>query len=84
MSRPWWSDMRATKNLISEAELVTDSCDPAWPAVWGAEVLGRAIGHELRHELETEPARVSWPPFADFIDPALDIVLVGYHIADVL
>jgi len=75
--------MRAIKNLISEAELVTDAGDPAWPAVWGAEVLGRAIGHELRYELLTgEPQRP--PVLAAFIDSSLDKMLVGYHIADVL
>ena len=75
--------MRAIKNLISEAELVTDAGDPAWPAVWGAEVLGRAIGHELRWELDNRQFRTAFS-FGGLIDPALNSVLVGYHIADVL
>jgi hypothetical protein len=75
--------MRAIKNLIREAELVTDACDPAWPAVWGAEVLGRAIGHELRHWLDSGDPRDSIA-YAEFIDPSLNKVLVGFHIADVL
>jgi hypothetical protein len=75
--------MRAIKNLISEAELVTDAGDPAWPAVWGAEVLGRAIGHELRWELvHGEPQRP--PVLASFIDPSLDKMLIAHHVADVL
>jgi hypothetical protein len=82
--------LRAIRNLIREAELVTDTCDPAWPAVWGAEVLGHAIGHELRWELDTyDPddftgRREGSPNFADMIDPALSLELVGHHIADVL
>jgi hypothetical protein len=49
----------------------------------GAEVLGRAIGHELRACLDAhEP--FAWPGFADFIDPSLSATLVGHHIADVL
>lgn len=79
--------MRAIKNLISEAELVTDAGDPAWPAVWGAEVLGRAIGHELRWELdrwELDNGRGARLSFHPFIDQSLDRMLVGYHIADVL
>jgi hypothetical protein len=76
--------MRAIRNLISEAELVTDAGDPAWPAVWGAEVLGRAIGHELRYWLETDEPTAA-PNFAEFIDPSLlSRTLVGLHIADVL
>jgi len=74
--------VRAIKNLIREAELVTDAGDPAWPAVWGAEVLGRAIGHELRWELDNRQYKTA--AFSPFIDPALNKVLVGYHIADVL
>ena len=75
--------MRAIKNLINEAELVTDAGDPAWPAVWGAEVLGRAIGHELRHWLDSGDPRDPGA-YLEFIDPSLDSVLVGHHIADVL
>jgi len=75
--------VRAIKNLIREVELITDFCDPAWPPAWGAEVLGRAIGHELRWELRHgEPQRP--PVLASFIDPSLDKMLIGYHIADVL
>ena len=75
--------MRAIKNLIREAELVDGYADPAWPPIWGAEVLGRAIGHELRYWLlRDEPG--GFPVFAEFIDPSLDSVLVGHHIADVL
>jgi hypothetical protein len=76
--------MRAIKNLIREAELVTDSCDPAWPRVWGAEVLGRAIGHELRYELDTGQPFTRCGGFSPFIDSSLPSDLVGYHIADVL
>jgi len=79
--------MRAIKNLISEAELVTDAGDPAWPAVWGAEVLGRAIGHELRWEFASSGFGIESPwsrGFHELLDPSLDSVLVGYHIADVL
>jgi hypothetical protein len=75
--------MRAIKNLLREAELVTDSCDPAWPAVWGAEVLGRAIGHELRWELDHDGHAIPGS-FRVFVSPPLDSVLVGRHIADVL
>jgi hypothetical protein len=76
--------MRAIKNLISEVELVTDAGDPAWPAVWGAEVLGRAIGHELRWELTTHDMKPH-VSFGDLIDrQLLSAELVGYHIADVL
>jgi hypothetical protein len=75
--------MRAIKNLIREAELVTAAGDPAWPPVWGAEVLGRAIGHELRWELTADDHHLNII-FTDLIDPSLDEVLVGYHIADVL
>jgi hypothetical protein len=74
--------VRAIKNLISEAELVTDAGDPAWPAVWGAEVLGRAIGHELRYELTADD--FCGVGFVPFIDSSLDRLLVGLHIADVL
>jgi hypothetical protein len=75
--------MRAIKNLIREAELVTDAGDPAWPAVWGAEVLGRAIGHELRYWLETDTPGADIA-FGDLIDPSLSRTLVQHHIADVL
>jgi hypothetical protein len=75
--------MRAIKNLLSEAELVTDAGDPAWPAVWGAEVLGRAIGHELGYWLKTVPPGGDIG-FAEFIDRGLPLELVSYHIADVL
>jgi hypothetical protein len=75
--------VRAIKNLIREAELVTDAGDPAWPAVWGAEVLGRAIGHELRYELTAGESGTTGP-FVEFIDRGLPLELVGYHIADVL
>ena len=55
----------------------------ARPAVWAAEVLGRAIGHELHYELTANDFRAGIS-FADFIDPSLNKMLVGHHIADVL
>jgi hypothetical protein len=76
--------MRAIKNLLQEVQLVDDYADPAWPPVWGAEVLGRAIGHELRYELTANEYKPHIS-FGDLIDrELLSAELVGHHIADVL
>ena len=79
--------MRAIPNLLEEVEVLTPDRNLAWSQVWGAEVLGRAIGHELRYVLvhwETVGPLGLLGYFADFIDQSLPRELVGHHIADVL
>lgn len=81
--------MRAIPNLLQEVEVLRPDHDPVWGHVWGAEVLGRAIGHELRYWLMTDPpdadaAPHNAPSYASLTDPALPKALIAHHIADVL
>lgn len=78
--------MRAIPNLIEEAEVLGLDQGHRFAPFWGAEVLGRAIGHDLRWWLENtapgEPA--DGINYRDFIDPSLPLNLVRHHIADML
>lgn len=75
--------MRAIPNLIDEVEVLNPASLP-WSQVWGAEVLGRAIGHEVRYlRMNDKPG--SDIGFAPIVRATrLPAMLVVHHVADVL